>query len=199
MKNRKNILIKALFIIAAFLTFNAVQAQTYKVFLNDSGTAADSADASSFLLQTQLADTLWEVKIYGTDNLPKSFISYKDPYLIMPHGDFAYFKKVYPSARSNTSDTLNYIENRGKFFNGQRDGVWVYYYSTEKPSLILTYDKGKLNGPYEELYRETNSTFLKGDYVNDRREGEWKYFDETGKLYKIEHYKRGKVKKTENF
>lgn len=187
---------KFVLLLLIFLAAKDINAQSFKVYINEEGVLVDSVEASHFTIISQVADTAWRISLYSIDEIPIRITTYSDTTFTFLHGDYVEYEKHYPSVRvEGEEEYVNYIRARGRFLHGLRDGVWIEYYPTKNPSSVSTYRHGMLNGPYHEYYRRSNSVFTEGSFLNSRREGEWKFFDEKGKLIRSEVYNRGKLQK----
>jgi len=187
---------KIVLLLLLFLSAREIKAQSYKAYINADGVLVDSLEASHFSIISQIADTAWRISLYSIDETPIRVTTYSDTTFSLLHGDYVEYEKYYPSARVEGEEkAVNFIRIRGRYLAGLQDGVWIEYYPSKNPIRISTYRLGRLNGPYHEYYRRTNSLFAEGTYLNSSREGEWKFYDEEGRLIRTELYKRGRLQK----
>ncbi len=133
-------------------------------------------------------------------------ISYKNDVL---HG---HYKEFFDRKNKAVSTSGNYI-------NGQRQGIWTYFYSASKVWKRSPYIKGNLHGNHIQYYpsgrvlkrmayvanklhgkfeifsdRRINSRLLTGQYHNNFRTGKWLYWYPDGKTAnKIVFYKKGAI------
>ncbi|MBL4708440.1 MAG: hypothetical protein JKY48_08395 [Flavobacteriales bacterium] len=71
----------------------------------------------------------------------------------------------------------------GERVNGERHGIWKYYYESGFLWSEGKYWYGKRKG-YSIVYHKNGKKKLEGSYKNDLKIGEWKLWDKDGSLYK---------------
>jgi len=88
----------------------------------------------------------------------------------------------------------NLVES-GNFVNGQKSGMWLTYYDTEKDvgkvKSIASYTNGILNGPYMELSNR-GQIETQVDYRNNQYHGESKTY-KFGRAVSVKTYADGKL------
>jgi antitoxin component YwqK of YwqJK toxin-antitoxin module len=83
----------------------------------------------------------------------------------------------------------NYLERypnglkkiEGKLINGQRHGIWTYYYENGMKWSEGKYKRGVRDG-FSIVYYENGRKKLVGDYKNDLKIGIWKVWNDDGSL-----------------
>lgn len=190
----KKILLTALLVQIACL----VNAQAYKLFVDDNGTLTDAIKATSYIIVKQLADTAWLMQQYDMENAILQSGMFKDKYLQISHGKFVYYRKLdfYNNKMMKEilkSDTANCVMTEGEFKDGKKDGRWTDYLIGGKKREEAYYKYGVLNGPYRSYNDDRSTIALSGSYVNGKREGEWDMFNLEGKVIETDRYRKGKV------
>ena len=71
----------------------------------------------------------------------------------------------------------------GELVNGERHGIWKYYYKNGFLWSEGKYWYGARKG-YSTVYHENGKKKLEGEYENDLKVGKWKLWTEDGSLYK---------------
>ena len=97
-----------------------------------------------------------------------------------------------PNGKFTTTTHDTSIE--GMVRNGQKDGLWIEYYSsnTYLPKKIVNYVNGKLNGVCVEIDK-TGSISRKAEYKDNVLEGQCSEWYRGGRLSKLNTYKNGKL------
>ena len=178
----KKILFTALLLQIAFL----VNAQGYKLFIDDNGKSTDAFSATSYIIVKQVADTTWLMQQYDMENAMLQSGAFKDKNLRIPNGKFVYYRKLdfYNNQTMKDilkSDTANCIMTEGEFKNGKRDGRWTKYFIGGKKWEEAYYKDGVLNGPYRSYNDDRSTIALSGNYIDGKREGDWEMFGLDGK------------------
>ena len=76
----------------------------------------------------------------------------------------------------------NYTVNaHGTVINGQKEGLWEFYYANGQKMLEARYVDGVENGLYIS-YRENGIPYFRGIYINGKRANIWEFYDEEGNL-----------------
>ncbi|WP_316848401.1 hypothetical protein [Pedobacter psychrodurus] len=174
--------------------------QNIKYFLDDQNEICDSTKGSSYMIlfEKKESDTVFKMNQYTMHGSLLTKASFKDSSLSTPHGEFEYynFLKSNPSSsvfNGNTIDrnsTGTYLESKGNFNLGKKNGVWTEYASDGRVEKIETYVDDVLNGKYVD-YGFDGRIIVSGEYINDLREGKWIVFG--GSQEDI--YKNGRVVK----
>ena len=108
-----------------------------------------------------------------------------------------YYKPIHESEEKR-------VQAEGMFVNGEKDGLWVYYYPDEKIAAKGNYKNGEPDGEWEYFY-EDGKLSSKGIFEDGRKNGVWNVFYPDGKLRGqgefvngtgdyIEYYKNKNVK-----
>ncbi|UKT63614.1 energy transducer TonB [Pedobacter mucosus] len=81
-------------------------------------------------------------------------------------------------------DYLEYVDGKpnikGRYFNGDKTGLWITYNATGSAKETAAYGHNKLNGLYTS-YQEDGEIKEQGKYFNGERIGEWKLLTGEGK------------------
>jgi antitoxin component YwqK of YwqJK toxin-antitoxin module len=175
-----------------------VNAQGYKLFIDDNGKPTDAFKATSYIIVKQVADTALFMQQYDMENAILQSGAFKDKNLKIPDGKFVYYRKLnfYNNQTMKDilkSDTANYIMTEGEFKNGKRDGKWIDYFIGGKKREEVYYKDGVLNGPYNSYNDDRSTIGLSGNYVGGKREGEWNMFGLDGRVMETDKYRNGKV------
>jgi len=175
-----------------------VNAQGYKLFIDDNGKSTDAFKATSYIIVKQVADTTWFMQQYDMENAILQSGTFKDKNLRTSHGKFVYYRKLnfYNNKMMKDilkSDTANCIMTEGEFKNGKKDGRWTDYFIGGKKRVDVYYKDGVLNGPYSSYNDDHSTIALSGNYVDGKREGEWNMFGLDGKVMETDKYRNGKV------
>lgn len=84
------------------------------------------------------------------------------------------------------------ILEKGRFVNGKKEGIWIYYYSSGSIKNEITYKAGMAIGPAC-FYYPDGGVSEKGFWNVDHWEGNYKYYHRTGNLaYDWNYNKQGK-------
>lgn len=75
----------------------------------------------------------------------------------------------------------------GSVQEGQRNGLWKYFFEDGKIWTEAYYIHGELDGAYTVYYKK-GAIRYRGVYRNGQREGEWLFFDEEGRQIKSIDY-----------
>lgn len=71
----------------------------------------------------------------------------------------------------------NQLKMEGHFDDqGNRHGVWTYFFPDGKKQSITEYKHGKKDG-FTIVYHENGSVYYKGEYLDDQMVGVWDYYD----------------------
>lgn len=190
----KKILLTVLLLQVAYL----VNAQDYRLFIDDNGRSTDAFKATSYIIVKQLADTTWLMQQYDMENAVLQSGMFKDKNLQIPHGKYVYYRKLdfYNNKMMKEilkSDTANCIMTEGEFKDGKKDGRWTDYFIGGKKREEAYYKYGVLNGPYRSYNDDRSTIALSGSYVDGKREGKWDMFNLEGKVIETDKYRNGKV------
>lgn len=171
---------KKIFLILILITCYAVgMAQVKTVYFNeDDEPVTDSTLAVSYALIGRLTgDSVFTVKKFDAEGYLMMTGSYKDDLFKVPHGDFVYYDWV-----EVISPTGNYvvpangkerfINLKGTFRNGLREGRWITYYQNGSIKDVMTYSRNLMEGEYRNFdYKGNLETY--GNFVNNKKEGTW--------------------------
>jgi hypothetical protein len=70
----------------------------------------------------------------------------------------------------------------GMIKNGNREGLWRFYWDDGQLERKGNYKDGKTDGLWE-FYREDGQLKSKGDYKNFKKEGPWEFYKEDGSVW----------------
>ena len=73
------------------------------------------------------------------------------------------------------------LRGRGDIVDGQREGMWQYYFANGTLQAEATFVAGLEDGPYR-VYRENGVPYYIGQYKNGARVGTWEVYDPAGNL-----------------
>ncbi len=76
---------------------------------------------------------------------------------------------------------------RGDIVNGQRDGLWQYFYDNGNIQTEATYVDGREDGDYR-VYRDNGAPYYIGRYSHGVRTGTWEVYDAEGNLVEKKEY-----------
>ena len=76
---------------------------------------------------------------------------------------------------------------KGDIVDGQRDGLWQYYYENGNLQTEATYADGREDGEYR-VYRENGVPYYIGYYAKGVRTGVWEVYDQEGNLVEKREY-----------
>lgn len=71
--------------------------------------------------------------------------------------------------------------------DGERNGVWRYYYENGVEQSVGVYTNGKKEGIYIVRY-PNNLLRYRGEYEEDEQVGIWQFYDEEGNLIETKNY-----------
>jgi len=175
-----------------------VNAQDYKLFIDDNGRPAEVYKATSYIVVKHLVDTGWLMQNYDMENVILQSGTFKDRNLQIQNGKFVYFRRLnfYNNKEikeSLKSDTANYITTEGSFKDGKKDGQWIDYFTASKVKQEVHYKDGILNGAYRSYNDDQTTIALSGNYVNGARDGDWHIFSPERNVIETEKYRKGKI------
>lgn len=158
--------------------------QDKKYFLDSQNEICDSAKGSTYMIlfEKKESDTVFRMNQYTIQDLLLAKASFKDSSLSIPHGCFEYYKVLKNSSSQLTENNIanpksgnSYLESKGNFNLGKRNGVWIEYNENGDIKKMETYVNDVLNGKYVD-YDMNGGIIVSGEYVNDLREGKWTVF-----------------------
>lgn len=76
---------------------------------------------------------------------------------------------------------------RGDIVDGQREGLWQYFYENGQLQTEATYVAGREDGEYR-VYRENGVPYYIGQYASGARTGMWEVYDPDGNLVERKEY-----------
>lgn len=171
----KNIIILFLLLLSA----TAGIAQVKTVYFNEEDQiVTDSTEAVSYALVGRLTgDSVYTVKKFDADGYMMMTGAYKDDTFRVPHGDFVYYDWVEAiSPMGNyvvpSSGKERFINLRGTFQNGLREGRWITYYQSGSIKEVINYKQNLMHGEYRSFDYKGNLEIL-GNFVNNKKEGTW--------------------------
>lgn len=161
------------------MSYAAVNAQVKTVYFNeDDEIVKDSTLAYSYALVGQVTgDSVYTVKKFDAEGYLMMTGSYKDDAFKVPHGDFVYYDWVeIISPMGNyvvpASGKERFINLRGTFRNGLREGRWITYYQSGSIKDVMHYKRNLMDGEYRNFdYKGNLDTF--GNFINNKKEGAW--------------------------
>lgn len=74
--------------------------------------------------------------------------------------------------------------SEGQYVDGDRDGLWRFYYDSGELLIEEEYNCGKKNGKYCSFFRN-GKPMSHGKFSNDLRHGEFRVYTEQGRLTKV--------------
>lgn len=79
------------------------------------------------------------------------------------------------------------LRSDGVVRNGQREGLWVFYYPNGNKQTEYAFVEGKEEGPYR-VYRDNGVPYYVGQCHQGRRVGVWEVYNSDGTLATTEDY-----------
>lgn len=79
------------------------------------------------------------------------------------------------------------LRSEGIIVNGQREGLWQFFFANGRPQTEATFVGGKEEGAYT-VYRENGVPYYRGMYKAGRRIGTWELYDEQANLVSTQEY-----------
>jgi len=171
---------KKLFLLLAILmSYSAVNAQLKTVYFNeDDEIVTDSTKAYSYALIGQVTgDSVFTVKKFDAEGYLMMTGAYLDDNFKVPHGDFVYYDWVEVVSPMGSyvvppNGKERFINLRGTFRNGLREGRWITYYQNGSIKDVMHYRRNLMEGEYRNFdYKGNLDTF--GNFVNSKKEGTW--------------------------
>ena len=83
--------------------------------------------------------------------------------------------------------TTMQLRSDGKVVDGQREGLWTFYYPDGTKQCEATFLAGLEEGPYR-VYRENGVPYYIGQYQNGNRIGTWEVYGPDGSLAGKQEY-----------
>lgn len=75
----------------------------------------------------------------------------------------------------------------GDFDNeGNRHGLWTFYFDNGFEERVQDYSHGKLNGMFLQFHNQTGKIILRGQYNKGKKVGVWTEYYPTGQILKID-------------
>lgn len=165
-----------LVLLTCYVAGNAQLKTVY--FDEDDQIISDSTEAFSYaILGRVTGDSVNTVKKFDADGYLMMTGSYKDDSLKVPHGNFVYYDWVeIVSPLGNSVVPPNgkerYINLKGSYKNGLREGRWIVYYQNGSIKDVINYRNNLMHGEYRHFnYRGSLETL--GNFVNNKKEGTW--------------------------
>jgi len=170
---------KIFLLLVIMMSYAAVQAQVKTVYFNeDDEIVTDSTEAYSYALIGRVTgDSVYTVKKFDAEGYLMMTGSYKDDIFKVPHGDFVYYDWVEVlSPMGNYVIPPNgkerFINLRGTFRDGLREGRWFTYYQNGSIKDVMHYSRNLMEGEYRNFDYKGNLEIL-GNFVNNKKEGTW--------------------------
>ena len=88
-------------------------------------------------------------------------------------------------------DTNYYVKTVGYFTDGKQTGMWINYSSKGVKSGEFSYENGKLNGPYRNLFGD--NSWSEGTMVNDTLQGKYYTYADSLLISELD-YSHGAIK-----
>lgn len=171
---------KRIFIVLVLLGFYvAGQAQVKTVYFNEEDVLiTDSTQAVSYALVGRLSgDSVYTVKKFDAEGYLMMTGSYKDDAFKVPHGSFVYYDWVEMISPIGNyvvppNGKERFINLRGSFRNGKREGRWTTYYQSGSIKDVVHYRGNIMEGEYKNFDYKGNLE-TSGQFVNNKKEGTW--------------------------
>lgn len=170
---------KILVFLVLLMSAAASMAQVKTVYFNEEDEIVkDSTEAVSYALVGRVTgDTVYTVKKFDADGYMMMTGAYKDDEFKVPHGDFVYYDWV--EAISPLGNYVvppggkeRFINLKGTFRNGLREGRWIAYYQSGSIKDVINYKNNLMHGEYRNFDYKGNLETL-GNFVNNKKEGTW--------------------------
>jgi antitoxin component YwqK of YwqJK toxin-antitoxin module len=196
---RKYLLVNALIILAL-----NTSAQVHKRFYNkNDNVTKDSTKAVSYSLFQRQPDSTWSyVKIDKRTNIPIERGSYLDEDLTIPEGKFVYYQTIIEQKRiddhHSSIDTVFRAKQTGVFINGQKEGIWISYFTNGQKQFIRTFENNELNGLSEE-YLDNGMLFSRSNYIKGLREGDSYIFRADSSVFSYSRFWHGSQIEFKNY
>jgi hypothetical protein len=154
-------------------------AQVKTVYFNeDDEVVTDSTEAVSYALIGRVTgDSVYTVKKFDADGYMLMTGAYKDDDLKVAHGNFVYYDWV--EAISPLGNYVvpaggkeRFINLRGTFRNGLREGRWITYYQSGSIKDVVNYKQNRMNGEYRNFDYKGNLE-TQGNFIENKKEGTW--------------------------
>lgn len=155
--------------------------------------------ATSFAIYGKLSnDSLYVFKKYDIYNNLLGTGTYKDEFLIIPHGKFTYYSDVETFNDFNNSsfpytNKNIFVSEEGNYEDGLAVGEWKSFYPDGKLMAVGTFKNGKKQGKFA-AYNAKGILETSGNYVNDKKEGEWIFKRGRKKIFYVNDVEQKKVK-----
>ena len=171
---------KKIFVLLVLLMgYCTLMAQVKTVYFDEEDViVTDSTKAVSYALIGRVTgDTVYTVKKFDAEGYMMMTGAYKDDTFKVPHGDFVYYDWVEAiSPMGNyvipTNGKERFINLKGTFRNGLKEGRWIAYYQSGSIKDVLNYKQDKMNGEYRNFDYKGNLETA-GNFVNNKKEGTW--------------------------
>jgi len=103
-----------------------------------------------------------------------------------------YKKPLYHGFYRRWDSTGSYLLVSGKYIYGQKDSLWVEYYTENRPKYEAFYENNVKHG-YCKEYDENGTLQTEGTYKNGKKEGIFKFYYPDGKIHEITTYADDKM------
>ena len=159
-----------------------IYSQTEKIFYNSNWDVVDSTDYEYY------------IEINKSDQSEyKSFYKTGEPRSLFYCTEFnseAIAKSKFISIYNEFSKEGN-ITCEGNFDNGDKVGLWIYYYDDKLIKSLFNYEKDSLNGKSINYFKNGNIS-SEGDFLKGKKNGVWVYNKENNDRNYEETYIDGK-------
>ena len=170
---------KILVLLVLLLSAGVGMAQVKTVYFNmDDEVVTDSTEAISYALVGRVTgDSVYTVKKFDADGYMMMTGAYKDDAFKVPHGDFVYYDWVEVLSPLGNyvvpqGGKERFINVRGTFRNGLREGRWITYYQNGSIKDVINYKRNQMHGEYRNFdYKGNRET--QGNFVDNKKEGTW--------------------------
>ena len=104
--------------------------------------------------------------------------------MVISNGKLDGVYTIYYYQKEN-SDKINI---QGAYYQGKKNGRWVWYSPKGKIAKYESYANGVKNGKWASFYNGTDVIKFVGEYINNQRVGLWEWFDKESNLIKSIQY-----------
>lgn len=126
------------------------------------------------------------IENYEMGELEGPFVEYDEKEVVIAKGDYLGDEK-----EGEWFYIHNHVTERGRYYDGHREGVWKMWYSDGTLASEMVYDMDIPSGKFT-LYWENGKTRLTGRYDAGEPAGTWYKYDENGNLILSTVYREGK-------
>lgn len=170
---------KILVLLVLLLSAGVGLAQVKTVYFNmDDEVVTDSTEAISYALVGRVTgDSVYTVKKFDADGYMMMTGAYKDEAFKVPHGDFVYYDWVEVLSPLGNyvvpqGGKERFINVRGTFREGLREGRWITYYQNGSIKDVINYRRNQMHGEYRNFDYKGNLE-TQGNFVDNKKDGTW--------------------------